>query len=177
MANTIRLVPARSAGHIQAAATLFRAYTEALGIDLTFQDFSTELNGLPGKYAPPDGELLLAYGSDLTAPLGCAAFRLLNTGGANRCCEMKRLYVSPAARGLGVGRILAARVVSEAQLQGYEEMRLDTLPSMGAARDMYRKMGFVEIDAYYATPLEGTIFLSLDLTRHGPSETPSDGAI
>lgn len=175
MASNITIVPARTAEHMSVVADMFRTYTEALGIDLSYQDFSTELNGLPGKYAPPDGELLIAYGQENQVPLGCVALRPLRLSLVSPIdkskpesilyCEMKRLYVSPAARGTGVGRILAHRIVEEARKRGYNELRLDTLPSMKRAIAMYEKLGFVQIDAYYPTPIEGTVFLALDLNK------------
>ncbi|PLB44607.1 acyl-CoA N-acyltransferase, partial [Aspergillus steynii IBT 23096] len=153
-----------------------------LNIDLTFQDFASELQSLPGKYSPPSGELLLAWTTDGTkTPLGCVAVRLLQTDSAihdqaisqtqsvsqgrpRKCCEMKRLYVTPEARGTGLGRALADAVIQKAKELGYAEMRLDTLPFMAGAVHLYRRLGFVDIPPYYETPLEGTVFLSLDLT-------------
>ena len=82
--------------------TLFEAYAKSLGIDLTFQDFATELAAMPGKYAPPNGSLLLARSNVDGSPVGCVGLRPLGTDG---CCEMKRLYVDPTGRGLGVVRI------------------------------------------------------------------------
>jgi len=105
-----RLAKVRSAQEIAAAAALFREYADWLGIDLSFQDFEAELASLPGKYAPPTGELMLAYAQDGDT-LGCVAVRPL---GANTVCEMKRLYVSPAARGLGIGSALVAAIIGAA---------------------------------------------------------------
>jgi GNAT superfamily N-acetyltransferase len=155
-----RIAPIRSDDELAAVAALFRAYAASLGIDLTYQDFDAELAGLPGKYAPPAGELLLAR-DDAATPLGCVGLRPRAPDG---CCEMKRLYTVPAARGLGLGRALVTTVVGAARRIGYREMRLDTLPSMGKAIALYQAEGFVEIAPYYDTPVRGTIFLALRLT-------------
>ncbi|KAK0285733.1 hypothetical protein LTR35_005073 [Friedmanniomyces endolithicus] len=120
---------------------LFKAYANSLGIDLTFQDFTTELTNLPGKYAAPSGALLLARNAEAQA-IGCLALRPLPEPGY---CEMKRLYVAPPGRGAGLGRALAEHM-------------------MGSARALYRSLGFREVDAYYKTPVEGTVFLELALS-------------
>ncbi len=157
--SAFRITPARSAADIEAAARLFEAYAASLGVDLAFQGFAAELATLPGCYAPPAGELLLAR--DMRgAPLGCVGLRPLAEDG---CCEMKRLYVSPRARGLGLGRALVEAIIGEAVRIGYREMRLDTLPSMTEAITLYRKAGFRPVEPYYDTPLAGTIFLARPL--------------
>ncbi|KAL2824954.1 acyl-CoA N-acyltransferase [Aspergillus cavernicola] len=175
MQNTIekfRIFPAQTADHIATARTLLTAYVEWLNIDLSYQSFQSELESLPGKYAAPHGELLLAYSTDNT-PLGCVSLRPLynqsseshnNAAGKSEYCEMKRLYVSPKARGMGLGKALIAAIVQRAKDLGYKEMRLDTLPLMQEAIQLYTRFGFVEIHPYYETPLE-TLFLALDLTR------------
>lgn len=137
---------------------LFEAYATSLGIDLTFQDFATEMAQMPGKYSPPTGILLLARNEKDDA-IGCIGLRQLD----GTICEMKRLYVNPTGRGLGVGKALALQVIKEATQLGYAAIRLDTLPDMASARALYKSLGFVEIGPYYATPLEGTIFLELQL--------------
>ena len=140
---------------IKAVARLFGAYASSLGIDLSFQDFAAELETLPGKYAPPAGELLLAR--DIQGkPLGCVGLRPMAIDG---CCEMKRLYILPQGRGIGLGRALVEAIIRKAAQLGYQEMRLDTLPSMAEASALYRKTGFTPIQPYYDTPLAGTIFL------------------
>jgi GNAT superfamily N-acetyltransferase len=156
---SFRLVKARRPEAIAATAALFREYVDWLGIDLTFQGFEAELRDLPGKYAPPMGELLLAYSPEGEA-LGCAAVRPLDDGAV---CEMKRLYVRPAARGLGVGRALVEAIIRCAEELGYVEMRLDTLPTMTEALALYRRVGFVEIPAYYHNPVPGTRYLARPL--------------
>ena len=122
--SRFRLAKVRHAEEIAAAATLFREYADWLGIDLSFQGFEAELASLPGKYAPPMGELMLACSLDGGA-LGCVAVRPLE--GAT-VCEMKRLYVRPAARGLGIGRTLVAAIIKSAESSA-AQMKLDTLPA------------------------------------------------
>jgi len=139
------------------ARALFEEYAAWLGVDLCFQGFAAELAGLPGLYAPPRGRLLLAWADGGAA--GCVALRPL--GGS--ICEMKRLFVRPAFRGQDVGRMLVEKIVAEAGAIGYSNMRLDTLPSMSAATKLYESVGFTRIPAYYATPLQDTIFMGLKL--------------
>jgi ribosomal protein S18 acetylase RimI-like enzyme len=152
--------PVRSADDVEATVRLFNAYASSLGVDLAYQDFATELATLPGKYTPPAGELLLARRSD-GEPLGCVALRPMQPHG---CCEMKRLYVTPQSRGLGLGSALVDAVIGEAVRIGYREMRLDSLPTMTEAMALYRKIGFVPIEPYYDTPIIGTVFLARPLT-------------
>lgn len=153
------VAPALSEADVADVATLFRAYAEGLGVDLSYQGFAAELAGLPGGYAPPAGALLLAR-DEAERAVGCVALRPLG-GGA---CEMKRLYVSRAARGAGLGAALAKSACAEAARIGHRELRLDTLPEMKAAQALYRAMGFVETTPYYAGAPAGTIFLALPLT-------------
>jgi putative acetyltransferase len=151
------IVPALDSRSLATVRALFEEYAGALGIDLGFQDFFTELETLPGSYAPPLGRLLLGFEDG--APAGCVALRPLDPGIA----EMKRLYVRPAFRGGGWGRILAERIIAEALEAGYARMRLDTLPSMAGARALYRSLGFREIPPYRHNPVAGTAFLELAL--------------
>jgi putative acetyltransferase len=144
---------------LAAARQLFEEYAASLGISLCFQGFDKELAGLPGSYAPPRGRLLLACRGEESA--GCVALRPLEPG----TCEMKRLYVRPAYRTGGVGRLLAERVIQEAATAGYHRMRLDSLPTMRAALQLYRQLGFREIAPYTTSPVEGAVFLDLQLNR------------
>jgi ribosomal protein S18 acetylase RimI-like enzyme len=157
--RSFQIRPVRSPDDLEATVELFKAYAFSLGIDLSFQGFTAEMATMPGKYAPPAGELLLArdvHGK----PSGCVGLRPLPTDG---CCEMKRLYVSPSARGLGLGRALIDAIVGEAMRIGYREIRLDTLPTMVEAILLYKKAGFTSIEPYYETPIAGTIFLARPL--------------
>ena len=116
------IVFVQSDADLLAARNLFLEYADYLGVDLCFQGFQEELDGLPGAYAPPDGRLLLAV--EDSEAVGCVAVRKLGDG----ICEMKRLYVKPAYRGKGLGRGLAEAVIAEARAIGYTKMRLDSLP-------------------------------------------------
>lgn len=148
------IFPVRTADDLRVVTDLFRAYAASLEIELDYQDFDTELTTLPGKYAPPEGELLLARDK-----LGCVALRPLTA----TCCEMKRLYVTPEGRGLGIGRALVDAVIQKAIDIGYQEIRLDTLSTMTRAISLYQKAGFCPMPAYYDTPIEDTLFFSRHL--------------
>ncbi len=147
--------PVRSADDLATTIELFQAYAASLGVDLSYQDFRGELAALPGKYAPPRGELFLARNKD-GEPLGCAALRPMEVDG---CCEIKRLYVAPSARGMGLGRALVDTVLETATGIGYRDICLDSLPAMIEAITLYRKAGFTTITPYYDTPVAGTVFL------------------
>ena len=154
-----RIIPARTAAEFQDAVRLFGAYAGTLGVDLSFQNFEDELENMPGEYAPPKGELLLARAADGEA-VGCVALRPLDIEG---CCEMKRLYVARKGRRLGAGKALVDAIVKAAVDRGYKEMRLDTLPSMAAALTLYTEAGFERIKPYYASPIPGAVFLAKKL--------------
>jgi putative acetyltransferase len=132
---------------------LFGEYADSLPFSLEFQDFDRELALLPGPYAPPRGALLLIRGA------GCVGLRPLD----GTTCEMKRLYVRPAARGRGVGRLLAGAVIAEARRLGYARMRLDSTPGMESAQALYERLGFREIPPYRVNPVAGTRFFELEL--------------
>jgi ribosomal protein S18 acetylase RimI-like enzyme len=155
----IQIRPVITPSDIVEARLLFQEYGASLGFDLCFQGFDAELQGLPGDYAPPRGTLLLAMQPPDDRPLGCIALRPLEAG----ICEMKRLYVRPEARGLGVGRRLVEAVLAEARLRGYSRMRLDTVPSMRAAISLYESLGFRDIPPYRENPVPGTRWLEVGL--------------
>ena len=156
-AAPITIRPARPDHDLDRVRVLFRAYAEALGIDLGFQDFEQELSALPGKYAPPRGRLLLAWREGQA--VGCAALRRVDA----QTCELKRVYVRPAARGLQAGRQLVERMLQEARQAGYARMCLDVLPEFQAARALYASLGFVDAAPVSHNPVPGTSFLALHL--------------
>jgi putative acetyltransferase len=141
------------------ARRLFEEYATSLGIGVCLQGFDQEVATLPGSYAPPEGRLLLAVRAGEVA--GCVALRALEPAG----CEMKRLFVRPAYRGLGVGRLLVDQVIREARSAGYDRICLDTLPSMTNALALYERLGFREIAPYRNSPLQGAVYLELALGR------------
>lgn len=136
---------------------LLAEYADGVGVPLDFQDFDREVAELPGAYAPPRGALLVARAGGTAA--GCVALRPLD----DETCEMKRLFVRPAARGLGLGERLAVAVLAEARRLGYRRMRLDTLPTMAPAQTLYERLGFRDIEPYTDNPVAGTRFLELEL--------------
>jgi putative acetyltransferase len=154
----LTLTQAKSAEQIAQARELFLEYEQSLGFSLGFQNFDQELAGLPGDYAPPRGRLLVAeYRSQLA---GCVALHQFAPG----ICEMKRLYLRPHFRGRGLGRVIAETVIGEARAMGCRKMRLDTIePVMPNAMAMYRRLGFKEIDAYRPNPMDGALYMELNL--------------
>lgn len=153
----LKLRPAETRQDVDRARELFREYEASLGISLCFQNFEQELAGLPGDYAPPEGQLLLAEeGTELA---GCVALRKIDA----QTCEMKRLYLRPAFRGRGAGRLLATAIITEARMIGYGKLRLDTLPSMQEAIALYESLGFRRIGPYRENPVPGAVYMELDL--------------
>ena len=144
-----------------ATRAIFREYAQSLGVDLCFQNFEAELAALPGEYAAPQGALLLALVNGEVA--GCGALRPLPDADYANACEMKRLYVRPAHRQLGLGRLLAQALFDRGRQAGFSAMLLDTLDDMEAARGLYARLGFEEIPPYYFNPIPGAHYLKADL--------------
>ena len=153
----MELIKVKDKEHLAVIGELFLEYAESLGFSLCFQDFDKELAGLPGEYAPPNGCLILAVAD--SKPCGCVALHKLEEG----ICEMKRLYIKPEFRGKGFGKLLVNAVIDEAKKIGYTKMRLDTVPQMKEAINLYQQIGFKEIEPYRKNPIDGALYMEMDL--------------
>jgi GNAT superfamily N-acetyltransferase len=141
----------------QAVKDIFLEYVRSPSVSLDFQDYQAEFADLPGKYAPPCGRLLLAWKDGCL--VGCAALRQVDAA----TCEMKRVYVRPAARGTQLGRRLVEHLIQEARIAGYTRLCLDVLPEFTSAQNLYRSLGFEDAAPVTFNPIPGAKFLALDL--------------
>lgn len=171
MSSRLEIVPARWPEDAETVRRLFRRYAEWLAVDLCFQDFETELAGLPGFYAGPQGGVWLLRDPQGTA-LGCVGLRPLDGTDA---CEMKRLWIEAPARGGGWGRRLSEAAIAHARDRGYRRLVLDTLERLTAAVSLYRDLGFRDIPPYASHPIPGTICLGLDLGAPAQASDASNG--
>lgn len=154
---TIRLAQPQSEEKWRQARRLIEEYASSLNLDLSFQNFEHELEHLTSEYAPPTGAFLLAEEKGIS--VGCVGVRQFS----DAIGEIKRLYVIPAARGRGVGHLLAEGIVAAAKQLGYARLLLDTLPFMKEAQSLYVSLGFTPTAAYRFNPVQGTAFLELEL--------------
>lgn len=154
----IAIRPAAIPADLEAVTAIFREYVASPTVSLAYQDYAAEFADLPGKYAEPDGRILLAWHDG--AVVGCAALRRVD----GRRCELKRVYVRPAARGRHIGRMLVERMIDEAKKAAYATMCLDVLPEFAAARQLYETLGFAPAPPVSYNPVPGTAFLALDLS-------------
>jgi putative acetyltransferase len=164
-ASKIQLLQVNSSALFVLTQDILREYAQSLDTDLCFQNFEEEIRTLPGKYANPEGLLLLAQVNGNIA--GCGAMRALPTADYPNACEMKRLYVRPKFRGMGVGQALVEALMDAARMMGYSSMLLDTLTDMEAARHLYASFGFEEIPPYYFNPIAGAHYLKAQLNEAG----------
>lgn len=151
----------QSQADFSAVRGLFEEYAASLKIDLCFQNFELEVASLPGEYGEPRGALRLAWVDGKAA--GCCAMRPIDSCDYPNACEMKRLYVRPAYRKLGLGRLLAEAIMDCARQAGYDCVLLDTLDDMESARALYEDLGFEEIPPYYHNPIAGAHYLRVEL--------------
>ena len=155
----IEIIEAKTNELISETKELFQEYASTLGFDLDFQDFKKEMEGFPDHYSTPDGCLYLAcYGKQR---IGCVGLRYFEKG----ICEIKRLYIRPEFRGMKAGRMLAEAAIKAARDIGYEYIRLDTLQSMESANSMYKSLGFYDIEPYRHNPIDGAMYMELDLQK------------
>jgi GNAT superfamily N-acetyltransferase len=146
----IKLIAVQTAAELTQVKDLFHAYFQFLaqehGVDITYQGIEDELASLPGKFAPPDGRLIMAIMSE--QPIGCAALRRID----EQVCELKRMFVLPQFRGKGAGKALARKLIEDARTIGYGCMRLDTGNFLTAAVQLYESLGFQRIEPYNDVP-------------------------
>jgi ribosomal protein S18 acetylase RimI-like enzyme len=157
----VQLHSPRSLAELESVRALFVEYASALNIDLCFQNFSQELEALPGEYTAPRGALVLVLVDG--QPAGCCAMRPLDAVDYTNACEMKRLYVRPSYRGMQMGRMLAESILDLSRQAGYDSILLDTLDDMESARALYQELGFEEIPPYYFNPIAGAHYLRAKL--------------
>ena len=162
----IQIVEVQTASELEQVKDLFRAYFQFLahdhGLDISYQGIEEELADLPGKFAPPDGRLIMAVIPEQA--IGCAALRRIDP----KVCELKRMFVLPQFRGQGAGKALALRLIEDAKTIGYECMRLDTGNFLTAAVKLYESLGFQRIEPYNEIPEDLrkiAIFMELRLNR------------
>lgn len=154
-APAFSIAPARSPVDIDTVRALFREYGNSIRAEACLTGFDEELATLPGAYAPPTGDILIAHAPDGNA-IGCIALRPLPDGAG----EIKRLYVRPDGRRTGLGRALVLAIIERARAAGYAEVKLNSLASMTAAQALYRALGFVDIARYNANPNAHLVFMS-----------------
>jgi len=170
MTVTLRTLTANDGEALEQVRQYFRNYAAWLGVDLSYQNFDQEMASLPGAYSAPEGRLFFAEVDG--RPAGCVGVRPLSD--SDGVCEMKRLYVDPEQRGHGIGATLALAAIKAAKEIGYRKLMIDTLPNMRMAVKLYRELGFTEAPNYYQTPVEGTMFLALDLENWSEEEIRSE---
>jgi putative acetyltransferase len=158
---SIKIIQVQGLAELNETRAIFQEYAATLTVDLCFQGFEQELRDLPGEYGIPRGALLLAWVDGVLA--GCCALRPLDDSDHTNAAEMKRLFVRPASRGLGLGRLLTEAILDAARAAGFSCVLLDTLDDMEAARALYEDLGFVEIPPYYHNPYAGAHYLKVDI--------------
>ncbi|RXT07050.1 GNAT family N-acetyltransferase [Ammoniphilus sp. CFH 90114] len=156
----VSIIQASTSFHFEQARELFTEYAKSLDIDLGFQNFDDELENIPAKYGTSAGGCLL-LAVDHQETVGCVAIRRMD----EKICEMKRLYVKPDWKGQGIGKRLALSIIEEAMICGYGFMRLDTLSTMKPAISLYESLEFYTIEPYIYNPIEGAMYLELDLLK------------
>ncbi len=140
------------------AEKIIKEYAASLSFSLDFQDLDSELAHLDTHYGGSMGFILLAKKGEEYAGVTC----LRNLG--HFIAEIKRMYVRPAYRGHGYGRKMLNKAIEESKKLGYRFLRLDTVPDMKHANELYTSTGFYEIeDDYTYNPIPGARFMEYKL--------------
>lgn len=154
MLNYLR---ASSDEHYQAASNLFALYASGLHINLDFQHFENELLQLKIMYSLPEGGIILCKNQDTF--IGCVGIRKIT----DEVAELKRMFVLPGYQGKGIGNDLLQEAILLAKDCSYQSVKLDTLNTMQPAMNLYKKNGFIEIDAYYHNPIDTAVYFEKKL--------------
>lgn len=157
MDNNIIYHIAQSKEDFDACKEIISEYLETLGIDLAYMDVAKEFSSIEQKYAGNEGVLILAIAE--LQPIGCVGVRRIDA----EIAELKRLYVRASHRGGKIGLTLLNKALEEAHSLGYKKIRLDVIPTLQKAKELYLSMGFCEIPAYFNNPIQGTTFMEKDL--------------
>ncbi|MDW3190833.1 MAG: GNAT family N-acetyltransferase [Cytophagales bacterium] len=155
----IQFQEAKSPEAFQLAVDLFKEYADQIETDLSFQNFDEEMENIEHQYSKPWGTLYLIYQKEALA--GCFAIRKFES----TICELKRMYLRTSARGSGLGKTMLLEAIEAAKSMQYQKMRLDTLPTMKPAIELYQKVGFYEIDPYRFNPIPDSKFFEIDLEK------------
>jgi ribosomal protein S18 acetylase RimI-like enzyme len=148
---------------VEAARQLLHEYGEFVvsqpgSARFCYGSLEKEIAQLPTTFEGQGGGCLLARLGD--APAGFVAWRALPASVDTEAWEMKRLWVRPLARGVGLGRILTEAVIERAQTSERSAIYLDTVPeTMGSAYRMYLELGFAPCAPYNDNSMEGITFL------------------
>lgn len=135
-----------------AAKLLFSQYAASIMINLDFQHFEDELNGLEKIYTKPFGGIILAKEKDEI--MGCIAVRKFSEDVG----ELKRMFLKPQYQSKGIGKDLLNGAIQLAKECKYTVLRLDTLNYMFPAIRLYKQAGFYEIPPYYYNPITTAIY-------------------
>jgi GNAT superfamily N-acetyltransferase len=156
----IKLRSAQTENDYALAKDLFVEYASQLGVDLSFQNFSNELEKIRTEYGPPTGVIILVFDEEENA-IGCFAIRKFQ----DSVCELKRMYLRNEFQGKGIGKVMLKKAITIGSELGYERMRLDTLPTMESAIQLYSKVRFYEIEPYRFNPVQGTKYFEIQLAN------------
>lgn len=132
-------------------------YLDTLGIDLSYMNLQHEFAEMKQMYGGNNGTFF--YALDETQIIGCVGIRRVE----NEIAELKRLYVRDNYRGYKVGVTLLENALKSAKNLGYKKIRLDVIPTLQIAKELYISFGFYEIEPYFNNPVKGTTYMEKNL--------------
>lgn len=132
---------------------MFKEYAKAINFDAGFANFEAELTTLNTDYSAPEGCLLVAYKNN--EAVGCVVVRKMET----RIAELKRFYVKPNFRQFKIGAKLLELAIENAKNLDFKFLRLEVIPTLTKAKELYYSFGFYTIEPYQKVEMEGTAYL------------------